>query len=97
MKRLFRRCLRNWLTLYLSIQKFLITKKNYIVSNRLNITINDSREEIMNLIAKNQEKSETALLALYVYRQMDEIDWRPFIKAAIERNPVSFTDPEWEK
>jgi hypothetical protein len=23
---------------------------------------------------------------------MDEIDWLPFVKAAIERNPVSFTD-----
>ncbi len=23
---------------------------------------------------------------------MDKIDWRPFIKAAVERNPVSFTD-----
>jgi len=67
------------------------TKKNYIVGNRLNITIKDSREEIMNLIAKNQKKSEAAILALYVYRQMDEIDWRPFIKAAIERNPVSLT------
>ena len=27
-----------------------------------------------------------------VYRDMDIIDWRPFIKAAIERNPVSFGD-----
>ena len=24
--------------------------------------------------------------------QMDKIDWLPFIKAAIERNPVCFTD-----
>ena len=38
------------------------------------------------------EKSELALLSLYVYRQMDKIDWLPFIKAAIERNPVCFTD-----
>ena len=67
-------------------------KKNYTVTDKLNITIEDDREEIMNLIAANQENSETALLALYVYRQMDKIDWRPFIKAAIERNPVSFTD-----
>jgi hypothetical protein len=67
-------------------------KKNYTVNDKLNITIEDDREEIMNLIAANQENSETALLALYVYRQMDKIDWRPFIKAAIERNPVSFTD-----
>ena len=38
------------------------------------------------------EQSELSQLALYVYRQMDKIDWLPFIKAAIERNPVCFTD-----
>jgi hypothetical protein len=29
---------------------------------------------------------------MYVYRQMDRIDWIPFVKASIERNPVCFTD-----
>ena len=29
---------------------------------------------------------------MYVYRQMDRIDWVPFVKASIERNPVCFTD-----
>ena len=32
------------------------------------------------------------MLTLYVYRQMDKIDWLPFIKAAIERNPVCIND-----
>jgi hypothetical protein len=41
---------------------------------------------------KHMNKTEQAHIALYVYRQMDKIDWRPFIKAAIERNPVCFTD-----
>jgi hypothetical protein len=67
-------------------------EKNFVVSERLNITIENSRQEIINLITKHNETSETAQLALYVYRDMDKIDWRPFIKAAIERNPVSFTD-----
>ena len=66
--------------------------KDYMVTDRLDIKIDDSREEIINLITNHQENSETAQLALYVYRDMDKIDWRPFIKAAIERNPVSFTD-----
>jgi hypothetical protein len=66
--------------------------KNYIISDRLEINTENSREEIIDLITKRQEDSETALLALYVYRQMDIIDWHPFVKAAIERNPVSFTD-----
>jgi hypothetical protein len=66
--------------------------KDYQITKRLEITTGDSREEITNLIFKNQESSETAHLALYVYRDMDKIDWRPFLKAALERNPVSFTD-----
>jgi hypothetical protein len=67
-------------------------EKVYSTTERLNISTNQTREEIVSTIAEAQEKSETALLAMYVYRQMDQIDWRPFVKAAIERNPVSFTD-----
>jgi hypothetical protein len=67
-------------------------QKNYTVTDKLCITTSESREDIIDLITKHKEKSETALLALYVYRDMDIIDWRPFIKAAIERNPVSFGD-----
>ncbi|MGC1391421.1 MAG: hypothetical protein WA816_10330 [Bacteroidales bacterium] len=67
-------------------------EKKYSVTDRLNISIENSREEIINLVTNSQENSETALLALYVYRDMDKIDWHPFIKAAIERNPVSFGD-----
>jgi len=67
-------------------------EKSFKVTDKLEIKTENSREEIINIITRQQENSETALLALYVYRQMDTIDWRPFVKAAIERNPVSFTD-----
>ena len=66
--------------------------KNFIGSERLRIKTEHSREEIIDMIYQNQVSSETALLALYVFRDMDKIDWRPYIKSAIERNPVSFTD-----
>ncbi|HZY25298.1 MAG TPA: hypothetical protein VFE71_05690 [Bacteroidales bacterium] len=66
--------------------------KNFILSDRLDITTDSSREAITDLIKSQRDNSETALLALYVYRQMDMIDWHPFVKASIERNPVSFTD-----
>jgi hypothetical protein len=56
------------------------------------ISPEDSREKITGAITDLAEKSETALLTLYVYRQMDRIDWVPFVKASIERNPVCFTD-----
>lgn len=66
--------------------------KNFIGSERLRIKTEHSREEIIDMIYQNQVSSDTALLALYVFRDMDKIDWRPYIKAAIERNPVSFTE-----
>ncbi len=56
------------------------------------ISPEDSREKITDTITDLTEKSETALLTMYVYRQMDRIDWIPFVKASIERNPVCFTD-----
>jgi hypothetical protein len=67
-------------------------KKDYNNINKLVLSIEDSREKIIDLIVRNRNNSELALLTLYVYRQMDEIDWLPFIKASIERNPVCFTD-----
>jgi len=67
-------------------------KKNYISTPRLNITNENTRSQIIELINSHKGNSELALLSLYVYRQMDIIEWLPFIKAAIERNPVCFTD-----
>ena len=66
--------------------------KNYAEPNNLIITTKDSREKIINKIIKHSTRSELSVLTLYVYRLMDKIDWLPFIKAAIERNPVSFID-----
>ncbi|HZK61163.1 MAG TPA: hypothetical protein VFC41_03750, partial [Anaerovoracaceae bacterium] len=66
--------------------------KNYVSVNNLKITKEDSRKKIVNLISGHADKSELALLTLYVYRQMDKIDWLPFIKAAVERNPVCYTE-----
>jgi hypothetical protein len=67
-------------------------EKNYLNTVGLEITNEDSRENIIDLITRKQDDSETARLALYVFRDMDKIDWRPFIKASIERNPVSFSE-----
>jgi hypothetical protein len=67
-------------------------KKNYVSTPRLKITNENSRSQIIELVNSHKENSELALLSLYVYRQMDIIDWAPFVKAAIERNPVCFTD-----
>jgi hypothetical protein len=66
--------------------------KEYRKTLRLNITNESSLEEIIEEVISKSEKSELAELVLYIYRKMDSIDWLPFIKAAIERNPVCFTD-----
>jgi hypothetical protein len=66
--------------------------KIYIDTEIPAISLADTREEITETINNLAAKSETATLTLYVFRQMDKIDWLPLIKAAIERNPVCFND-----
>ena len=66
--------------------------KEYIISPVPDISVNDDRETIIKKIDDLSAISEGALLSVYVSRQMKKIDWLPFIKAAIERNPVCFND-----
>jgi len=63
--------------------------KQFIDTETLNININQSRADIIALITGKAVENELALLSLYTYRDMTKTDWRPFIKAAMERNPVS--------
>ncbi len=63
--------------------------KNFINTDKLNISVEDSREDILNHIRDKAVSNHTAKAALYVFRDMERIDWMPFIKAAVERNPVS--------
>ncbi len=88
---MFDNCIEN-LFKFISIEpKTPSTNKQFISCEILNININQSREEIISHINENARLNEVAQLALYTYRDMDNIDWRPFIKAAIERNPVSLS------
>ncbi len=66
--------------------------KNYIKTVVPDISVEDSRDKIAGTILDSIDKSDLSLLTLYVYRQMDRIEWLPFIKAVIERNPVCFND-----
>ncbi|MFO7574631.1 MAG: hypothetical protein R6W67_05695 [Bacteroidales bacterium] len=67
------------------------TDKEYIASAYPVINTSDTREEILNKIIETADNSEMSLLTLYVYRAMDIIDWKPFVKSALERNPVAFS------
>ncbi len=62
--------------------------KKLIKQDVLPINENQSREEIIELITKYSSTNETALMTLYTYRQMDKIDWKPFVIAALQRNPA---------
>ena len=64
-------------------------EKNYIASEPIKISPSQSREEIINYLQQIKEKNTTADLAFYAYRDMKTCDWTPFLKAALERNPVS--------
>jgi len=66
--------------------------KNYKSEIIPEISAGQSRDEIMETIRSFSGRAESAKLALYIYRDMKRISWIPFIKAAIERNPVCFTD-----
>jgi len=63
--------------------------KQFVQTEALNINVNQTRQEILQLISEKAGDDEVASLSLYAYRQMDKIDWKPFVKAALERNPVS--------
>lgn len=54
------------------------------------ISVDNTREEIIGAIKALTGTSELSQLAMYVYRDMESIGWLPFVKAAIERNPVCF-------
>jgi hypothetical protein len=66
--------------------------KRYTKTIIPDITTESTRDEIYSEIIRKAEESEVCMLTLYAYRQMDLIDWLPFVKAAIERNPVCLTE-----
>ena len=63
--------------------------KNFIPANPIEITVEKSREQIIDYLQELRQRNSTADLAFYAYRDMETCDWAPFIKASIERNPVS--------
>jgi len=81
--------------MFADIRSFIITEprlpsaeRKFVQETYPRLTVTDTREEIINKIRELAPVSEMAHLTLYAYRDMERTDWRPFIKAAIERNPV---------
>ncbi len=63
--------------------------KNFLPADPIEISIEQSREQIIDYLQQVRPNNTTADLAFYSYRDMESCDWVPFIKAAAERNPVS--------
>ena len=63
--------------------------KNYLTTEPIEIRVDQSREQIIGYLQQLRRSNPTVDLAFYAYRDMESCDWAPFIKAAVERNPVS--------
>lgn len=63
--------------------------KNFTNGQAIQISPDWGREEIIEYLRELRIHNSTAELAFYAYRDMEYCDWRPFMKAAVERSPVS--------
>ena len=72
-----------------TVPKLPSSNKVFSPSPHVTISSSQSRDEIIKVLSSLRNHSVTADLAFYAGRQMDSCDWKPFLKAAFERNPVS--------
>jgi len=63
--------------------------KSFSPFHHLTISPFHTREEIIALVSSMRASNPSADLAFYAGRFMESCDWKPFFKAAFERNPVS--------
>jgi hypothetical protein len=63
--------------------------RNFVPSEPIEIPIDWDRQRIIEYLKEKRHSNTAVDLAFYAYRDMESCDWRPFVKAAVERNPVS--------
>ncbi len=76
------------------LPKLPATEKRFVESAPIRLSPEQSREEMIEALQAMRQTNKTVDLAFYAYRDMETCDWRPFVKAAIERNPVSLAATE---
>ncbi|UCF00136.1 MAG: hypothetical protein JSV82_03455 [Planctomycetota bacterium] len=64
-------------------------EKNFSPAQPIEISVTQTREQIIEYLQQIRSGNTTADLAFYSFRDMQTCDWKPFIKAALERSPVS--------
>ena len=62
--------------------------KRWLPSEPIELDGLSSRDEIVAYLDSIRDRNETADLAFMAYRDMSRAPWKPFLKAALERNPV---------
>jgi hypothetical protein len=63
--------------------------KKFLPPDPIEISPEQSREQIIDYLRQKRRSNSTADLAFYAYRDMESCRWAPFVTAALERNPVS--------
>ena len=63
--------------------------KKFIATDPIEISTEMSREQILSHLESIRVRQPTADLAFYAFRDLSRTDWAPFLKAAMERSPVS--------
>ncbi len=63
--------------------------KNFTNTSAIQLSVDQTREQIIEYLQSIRTQNSTADLTFYAYRDMETCDWQPFITAAIRRNPVS--------
>ena len=63
-------------------------EKKFISTQSIKIKTGMKREDIISLLNDMRNSHTTADLAFYASRDLSVIDWQPFLKSALQRNPV---------
>ncbi|MBD3422573.1 MAG: hypothetical protein GF398_20850 [Chitinivibrionales bacterium] len=64
-------------------------EKDWTESKPISLEGVNSHADVIERLESQRRQNETADLAFMAYRDMTKSPWKPFLKAALERNPVS--------
>jgi hypothetical protein len=64
-------------------------EKTFVAGGPIELSTDFTREQVIEYLSSIRAANSTADLAFYAYRDMGRCEWSPFVKAAVERSPVS--------
>ncbi|MBM4026941.1 MAG: hypothetical protein FJ280_16300 [Planctomycetes bacterium] len=65
------------------------TDRNFLSAGAIRLSVEQSREEIIAYLHGARAHNTVADLAFHAFRDLESCAWAPFVKAAVERNPVA--------